>query len=239
MRRFIAVALVALGFAAPLCAQRGASRGGFSSSRSFSSSSFHGSFAPGSRGFTAAPQFSGGRPVTLAPGQLRTQPAYYGGRRDYGGRRNTVPYAPYYGAFLPYGYSGDAGWIDADDTAYPDVPDQGPPVSQPAYDASGGYDSQPPDQSQQMAPQQVQQAPPPPRARASQAAPPENEDAVTLIFKDGRPPEQIHNYILTRTTLYVRDQHHRDIPVDQLDLAATEKANQLAGVDFQLPTPSK
>ena len=67
----------------------------------------------------------------------------------------------------------------------------------------------------------------------------ESEDAVTLVFKDGRPSEQIHNYILTRTTLYVRDQHHRDIPLDQLDFAATQKLNRDAGVDFQLPEAPK
>jgi len=64
---------------------------------------------------------------------------------------------------------------------------------------------------------------------------PASEEAVTLIFKDGRPPEQIHNYILTPTTLYVGDQHHRAIPTDQLDLVATARVNQDAGVDFQLP----
>ncbi len=54
----------------------------------------------------------------------------------------------------------------------------------------------------------------------------ESEDAVTLVFKDGRPPEQIHNYLLTRTTLYVWNQHHRDIPLNQLDLAATESKSR-------------
>jgi hypothetical protein len=39
--------------------------------------------------------------------------------------------------------------------------------------------------------------------------------------------------------LYVRDQHHRDIPLDQLDLDATEKVNHKAGVDFQLPELSR
>ena len=58
---------------------------------------------------------------------------------------------------------------------------------------------------------------------------------MTLIFKDGRPTLQIHNYMLTRTTLYVQDQHLREIPVDQLDLVAMAKVNQDAGVDFQLP----
>ncbi len=64
---------------------------------------------------------------------------------------------------------------------------------------------------------------------------PLSEDAVTLIFKDGRPPEQIHNYVLTRTTLFVGDQRRRAIPTDQLDLVATARVNQEAGVDFQLP----
>jgi hypothetical protein len=64
---------------------------------------------------------------------------------------------------------------------------------------------------------------------------PEAPDAVTLIFKDGRPAQQVHNYALTRTTLYVIGSHHRDIPVADLDLAATEKANRQAGVAFELP----
>jgi len=41
--------------------------------------------------------------------------------------------------------------------------------------------------------------------------------------------------MLTRTTLYVQEQHLRRIPVDQLDLEATVKANADAGVDFSLP----
>jgi hypothetical protein len=68
----------------------------------------------------------------------------------------------------------------------------------------------------------------------------DNSDAVTLIYKDGRPAEQIHNYLLSRTTLSVwdrdRDRRYRNIPVEQLDLEATQKANREFGVDFALPT---
>jgi hypothetical protein len=76
-----------------------------------------------------------------------------------------------------------------------------------------------------------------PGAGASAAASPApaDEDAVTLVFKDGRPPLHIHNYAMTRTTLYVQDPHHREIPVEDLDLAATEKANREAGVSFAVP----
>jgi hypothetical protein len=62
-----------------------------------------------------------------------------------------------------------------------------------------------------------------------------NSDAVTLMFKDGRAPEKIHNYALTRTTLFVTDGRRQEIPVASLDLAATEKVNRAAGVRFELP----
>jgi hypothetical protein len=75
----------------------------------------------------------------------------------------------------------------------------------------------------------------PPVAVPSSAPASESGESVTLVFKDGRPSEQIHNYILSRTTLSVLDQHRQDIPVDALDLAATQKANREAGVDFRLP----
>jgi len=32
-----------------------------------------------------------------------------------------------------------------------------------------------------------------------------NEDGVTLVFKDGRAPVQIHDYVLTRNVVYVWD----------------------------------
>ena len=70
---------------------------------------------------------------------------------------------------------------------------------------------------------------------SAQSAAPQNENAVTVVFKDGRPAEQIHNYALTRSTLFVLDEHHRDIPVDEIDLDATRKVNRDAGVEFQLP----
>ncbi len=66
-------------------------------------------------------------------------------------------------------------------------------------------------------------------------APPPEEDAVTILFKDGRPPEQIRNYALTRTTLYVTGQRIQEIPIDQIDLPSTERVNAEAGVRFQLP----
>ena len=65
------------------------------------------------------------------------------------------------------------------------------------------------------------------------------EDAVTVIFKDGRQPEQIHNYLLTSTTLTVLDARYRQIPLDDVNVAATEAANRAAGVDFRVPATMK
>jgi hypothetical protein len=68
---------------------------------------------------------------------------------------------------------------------------------------------------------------------------PAAETPVTLVFKDGRPTEQIHNYLLTPTTLTVLDRHRRDIPVDEIDLNATTRVNLQAGLDFSLPDRSR
>jgi hypothetical protein len=68
-------------------------------------------------------------------------------------------------------------------------------------------------------------------------APVSAQPATTLIFKDGRPPVQVHNYALTANTLYALDGDSRkEIPLSLLNLQATVEANRAAGVDFALPT---
>jgi len=68
---------------------------------------------------------------------------------------------------------------------------------------------------------------------------PTPQQAVKLIFKDGRSPEQIRNYMLTSTTLTVLDQKYREIPLDQIDLAATRQSNLADGIDFRVPHASR
>jgi hypothetical protein len=68
------------------------------------------------------------------------------------------------------------------------------------------------------------------------AAPVHAQPATTLIFKDGRPPVQVHNYALTANTLYDLDgELRKEIPLALLDVPATVDANRAAGVDFALP----
>ncbi len=64
---------------------------------------------------------------------------------------------------------------------------------------------------------------------------PNSQQAVTLVFNDGRPPMQVHNYMLTSTTLYILDRDRAEIPLTALDVAATEQVNRDAGVDVRFP----
>ncbi len=214
--------------ALPVCAQRGgfhgassghaatASRGGFASSASARSSGYRG--------------YAVNRSPVVARSFQRGVAGNYGARSPYTGSwRYRRPYVSPYRVGFRYGFPG-YGWVAPYFLGYPD--DLGYDDSGVAQgNAPNGYDAEPPDQ-QQPAPL------PPylPNADMSRPAqPPASEDAVTLIFKDGRPAQQIHNYILTPSTLYVGGQHQQAIPTDQLDLAATARVNRDAGVDFQIP----
>ncbi len=146
---------------------------------------------------------------------------------------------PYRSAFAFGGLPWYGPWLnlwgpdfldDPDDSAY----DNGA-ITPYAPDYGGqGYDYPPSDQDQMAPPTNYQPfygtQQPDPRSNA-----PVNEEAVTLIFKDHRPNQVIHNYLLTGTTLTVWDRNPRNIPVNEIDIAATEKTNREAGVDFYLP----
>jgi len=235
MKRLPAFALLVAGLTLPVCAQHSSPRGGFSG---HSAPSFHGGFStPTAQSFTGAPRYIGSRPLSMVPGLRRSGPANYVARPAYSAvspyRR---PYLPPYRPTVHFVVPIWNGWIGPGSLGYPGTI---------GYSDTTGYgDSATP--SNYAEPYQSDESQPTPSnpypasvelSHPSSAL--EREDAVTLVFKDGRPPEQVHNYLLTRTTLYVRDQHHRDIPLNQLDLAATQKVNHDAGVDFQLPEVPK
>ncbi|HEX3471014.1 MAG TPA: hypothetical protein VHT28_07485 [Silvibacterium sp.] len=243
MRRFAAVALLIAGVALPVCAQRAGARGGFSG---HPTQGFHSGFTSPSPFRSPAPfRSSGDRFVApmrfTAPSYSRMAPSYpragFGAanaRQAYsrgGGSRRVVSYrravvfrhgirvvtlvpvwgwSPFWSPF--WGFSNSS------------------------FDTPMAYNADPPPADSSDV-QPVEQQEPPPRSdyNASPAPAPVSENAVKLIFKDRRPSEEIHNYALTRTTLYVLDQRRRDIPVGEIDLAATEKVNRDAGVDFQFP----
>ncbi len=153
-----------------------------------------------------------GEPGTLAYGN-------WGSDWDYGG--NQVPYGNNYGAPGPYGDYGMQGYG-------PDPGYQGSNYQSPRDSAPGDQASQP-----------ARQVYAPSSQPAQSAATIKPEEPVTLIFKDGRPPEQIHNYLLTSTKLTVLDAKFREIPLDQINMSATEEANRAAGIDFRAPHGSR
>lgn len=62
------------------------------------------------------------------------------------------------------------------------------------------------------------------------------ESEITILFKDRRAPEQIRNYALSRTVLYLPGDPGQVIPVKQIDLPATERLNRQKGKLFELPS---
>jgi hypothetical protein len=142
---------------------------------------------------------------------------------------NTYAVAGYPG-FLDYPWDYDEsdnsyvspGYAPQDYNSEPENQQQPEYPEPPAWPSSGA----PQNDSQSSAPAPV-------------AVPTQENEPVTLVFNNGRAPVTIHNYLLTRATLYVMDQHRSEIPVAELDLDATAKVNREAGIDFKLPGQSK
>jgi hypothetical protein len=238
MKRFAAVALLVAGCAVPVWAQRGGGRpvSGFGGGARSSFGSARSSFAPSGR------YSLGSAPTLKRTSSIGATPAFRSGvgngvrRPGYPAGVYRRPYVPAYGAGwiaqAAFGYTGPGFYYGP---GYYDDPGYSDPGPQAAY--APPYDL-PPDQSAMLGPGAGDTYRP---VYAAAALPPEplSADAVTLVFKDGRPTEQIHNYLLTRTTLYVQDAQRRNIPVDEIDLVATAKANRAAGVEFALPDGAK
>ena len=233
-------------------AQRGGAHGG---SVGHASPSFRGnSFGARRQGYAAGPRaasprstaryttggFAGGRRVPA--GAYAGRPIFYsragsesqglpvaGARRGYfnrfGGNRLGFGY-PGFG-LLSYSYLGD--FLDE-----PDFLDE----DSPGWTGSDAqYPNQEPEPAELSYPPFYAPSAPPQGEWGVRTAPdpaPE-EDIVTIVFKDGRPSEQIRNYALTRTTLYITGQHIREIPMDEIDLPATQQLNRASGIDFRLP----
>ncbi len=233
MKRLAAAALVVVGLMLPVFAQRSGGRGGVSG---HGAPAFHGGSAPrrfsGIRG-----SYAPGRAIAVSRAYQRTASGAFRRRPvnppPYSGSwRYRRPYVSPYRAVVPYGIS---GWVPPYYLSYPD--DTGDDGSTTAANPADGYDQQADDRGPPPWPSIYDQGLL--AAQAPRATTPAGEEAVTLIFKDGRAPRQIHNYILTRSTLFVGDSNASEIPVNQLDLEATARVNQDLGIDFRLPGGSR
>jgi hypothetical protein len=107
----------------------------------------------------------------------------------------------------------------SDQNALAPYPDQGSqyPDPSPAY----------PDE-RDTAPNQIAEAAPGAPAPAQ---------PLTVFFKTGRDPMKIQNYLITAKVLTDLDsEHYEQIPLDEINLAATQNFNKVAGVEFQIPS---
>jgi hypothetical protein len=66
------------------------------------------------------------------------------------------------------------------------------------------------------------------------------DQPLKVIFKDNRAPVMMQNYMINSSALTDLDRdHYEKIPLDEIDIAATEKANRSHGIDFQVPGTSR
>lgn len=167
-----------------------------------------------------------------------------GRRRGYGVGFG-YPY-PGYGYGYPYPYVIDPGFYDWGDTsdynegesgAYAPYPDNGAPYadSQQRDYPQSPY-TQDPNASQQPSYAQPYRQSPYPQSYAQAAAPESAEEPLTVIFKDGRASKAMRNYMMTATVLTdVDPQHFERIPLDEIDIPATEHLNRTHGINFEVP----
>ncbi len=71
-------------------------------------------------------------------------------------------------------------------------------------------------------------------------APAKAQPSLKVIFKNDRSPVTMQNYMLNASSLTDLDaDHFEKIPIDQVDIAATQEANRSRGIDFQVPIASR
>jgi hypothetical protein len=123
----------------------------------------------------------------------------------------------------PYGY---------DDGLANQMQQQGVPMRPaPDYDSQGYGESY---GGQNYHARSVPPAAPPQQQEHAQAAPP-----TVLIFRD-QHQEQVQNYAIVGQTLWnFSAGHTQKIPLSDLDIPATQKANEDQGIEFRLPASSE
>ena len=169
--------------------------------------------------------------VTSIPNYWNQRPSYSPYRNGYyRGRGYSRGYGYGAGYAVPYYIPMDAGGYDYDYVGGPPLY-SGPPmgndstlhiiVEQPPARA---YNADPP--------QQAYAAPAPPPLPAPHDVKP--GEPTVLVFRDGHRQEVI-NYAIMDQTVYVFDKRTQKIALADLDVPATVKANDDAGMSFSIP----
>jgi hypothetical protein len=179
-----------------------------------------------------------GRPSYHSTGTVPSAAWNRGGDRNrdlYAARRRSFEnwYVNNYPTWLGYGYPyvidpGFYDWGDSDNSA-----------DNSAYDQSGAapyYLAPYPDYGYGAPDETPQEGVPGGNLPANAQVP---EQPLTVIFSSGRSPVKIQNYMMNAKVLIDLDsQHYEQIPIDQIDVAATQRVNRAAGVGFEIPDAS-
>ena len=234
MRRWLAVAALGAAFLAlPAWGQRrgGGVSGGFAGHAGFAA---HGPMV-GARGpmtMSRGPAFAGVQRggvhfVMGGFGHPGSSPFFFHHHHRFFG---AWPYGGYYG-YPYYGYSGYYGNDSYSADSHQDYS---------ASDYSTAYESGRQQAEVDRLENEVERLREEREERPSQAsAPPSRPKAelqpTELVFRD-KHIEQVQNYAIVGQTFWILgEQRARKIPLAQLDIPATKKANDDRGVDFQLP----
>ena len=235
-RPLIAVLVLLVLASAPLSAQHG----GHASSGGHGGAVAHGGFAghSGGHAFSGAHSGSGFAARPPARGSSSHQPLSSRGFnrsrgvriRTYGFRNNCYGYGcrgrygypwGYAGAFDPYWWWDSGSSYDADREREIGLANE---MNAQSLDEQRMREQGDQDVYARSAPAPLRQE------ERTEAAP-----ATVLVFRDQRKRE-VQNYAIVGQTLWnFAPQHTEKIPLSDLDLPATTKANDERGVDFRLP----
>jgi hypothetical protein len=230
MRRWLAIAgLVAGLLTVPVRAQR---RGGMSAGSAGRGGFVGRGTVVGGRG----PAFLGAPRAGVRFGTGFRPPVFFPNRFEHNRFFRAYPLG-YYGAY--YGYP----LVSTYPGFYADYPYPSTVDSYPGYNTAASY-FDPDEQFQQSQVERLEhevdglRAERDARSSAAADAPrreTEPQPTTVLVFRD-QHTEEVGNYAIVGPTLWIfTEQQARKVPVDNLDIAATKKANDDRGVDFRLP----
>lgn len=194
--------------------------GGMHSGSGFAGHSFAGGSSFG-RGFSRGSRFGRGRGRSGVGLRLRS----------YGYGNNCWGYGCWWGYGYPYlGGGVDPYWWWDSDSSDPDPGPQYDNGLANQMNQQGLYPRPMPYRGDQDA--YAQSAPPPPRQEASSTVVP----ATVLVYRDQRKQE-VQNYAIVGQTLWIfSPERTQKVPLADVDIDATQKANDARGVDFRVPS---
>lgn len=190
------------------------------------------SLGPNGYGTRPLPTYQGPR-FTTAPVVNPNHGGHHGHTYPY-----YPAYYPYYKVIDPYTYGNvyagpaDTGAVEEED---PGQYQGGPTI----FDRRGSGQLYPNDYTRDRTTTSAPSASPdntPAPAQAPSSAPPETPQPPTiLVFKDGHKQE-VTNYAIIGSNLFdLSSARRQKIAIADLDLAATQKANEDQGIEFKLP----